>query len=263
MRSPADVIHTVPYLLGFHPAESVVLIGLQGPSVKLTTRMDVGDGPATFDQIHQAVTRHADDALLLIYSDLAAPQWLLDLAPQFKDALHVRSGRWFSLLCANPRCCPPGGTELPDAADSVVAATAVAAGLAPATSREEIAAALLPAEVTAAATEAAIALSAIPTRDAAWLAIEEHATGDVDQLLAIAEHYLDIARHCPQDATACAVWFLYAWTTWRTGTSARPNVVLDIIRAIDPTYTAAELLSQALLRAVDPMTAPPLHTLTA
>jgi hypothetical protein len=263
MRSPADVIHTVPYLLGFHPAESIVLICLQGPAVKLTARMDVSDGPDTFSQLHQTVASHGDDALLVLYSELDAPAWLQEQALQFKDAMQVRAGRWFSLICDNPRCCPPGGTELPEAADSVVAATAVAAGLAPAASREDLTATLRPRQVTAAATEAALALSSIPTRDAAWLAIEEHATGDLDQLMAIAQQYLDIARHCPQDATACAPWFLYAWATWRTGSSARPNTVLDIIRAIDPTYAAAELLSHALLRAVDPLTTPPLTTLTA
>ena len=41
--SPAEVLATVPYMLGFQPADSVVLISLRGPRqrVGLTLRADL------------------------------------------------------------------------------------------------------------------------------------------------------------------------------------------------------------------------------
>ena len=44
ISSPSDLIAAVPYLIGFTPAESVVLVGLSGKRVVVTIRIDISDG---------------------------------------------------------------------------------------------------------------------------------------------------------------------------------------------------------------------------
>ncbi|MEU6155456.1 DUF4192 domain-containing protein [Actinosynnema sp. NPDC047251] len=44
LRTPGDVIAALPYLLGFHPADSLVLLVLEGGSIAQTLRLDL---PAT------------------------------------------------------------------------------------------------------------------------------------------------------------------------------------------------------------------------
>lgn len=46
LRTPADVIAAVPYLLGFHPADSLVVVALRGKRVVFVARGDL-PGPAT------------------------------------------------------------------------------------------------------------------------------------------------------------------------------------------------------------------------
>src|SRR4051812_38127714 len=41
VRSPADLIAAVPYLLGFHPADSVVVVALRGRRVVFAARGDL------------------------------------------------------------------------------------------------------------------------------------------------------------------------------------------------------------------------------
>src|SRR5262245_30004287 len=41
LRTPTDVLAAVPYLLGFHPGESVVIIGLHGARLAFNVRADL------------------------------------------------------------------------------------------------------------------------------------------------------------------------------------------------------------------------------
>ena len=41
LRSPQDVIAAVPYLLGFHPADSLVAVGADGPQGTCAMRLDL------------------------------------------------------------------------------------------------------------------------------------------------------------------------------------------------------------------------------
>ena len=44
-RSPEDLIVLVPFVLGFHPSESVVLLTFGGPHGSFHARVDLPDGP--------------------------------------------------------------------------------------------------------------------------------------------------------------------------------------------------------------------------
>jgi hypothetical protein len=43
VRSPADLIAAVPYLLGFHPADSVVVVAMRGRRITFAARADLPD----------------------------------------------------------------------------------------------------------------------------------------------------------------------------------------------------------------------------
>ncbi|MFB9234583.1 DUF4192 domain-containing protein [Plantactinospora siamensis] len=46
VRSPADLIAAVPYLLGFHPSDSLVVVALRGPRVEFAARVDLPEPPS-------------------------------------------------------------------------------------------------------------------------------------------------------------------------------------------------------------------------
>jgi hypothetical protein len=168
VRSPGDLIDLIPYLLGFHPRSSLVLIGLYEGQVAATARTDLADIAASQVQLSetiQLVSRSkADQLIAAIYDDRArvgpddststhretihALGRLADAAGlRLADALLVARGRWWSYLCDDEQCCPPNGTPLAGDA-SVAAATATYAGLVALPDRSDVTALLnpLPAE---------------------------------------------------------------------------------------------------------------------
>jgi hypothetical protein len=260
VSGPAQLIEAVPYLLGFAPTESVVIIGLAANRVSVVGRVDLVDGEDAANAVVRQVLGHSDAAAMVVYTERAVPRWISRPSAAVRDALLVSGGRWYSLLCTNPGCCPPGGRELPNE-PSTVAACAVSLGLAPAGSREEITASLAPRAVTSDAVDRAAELTQIPARDAAWLELDRF-IGDDGALRALASYYLETAQHCPQDATAAAPWFLYAWAQWRLGDGVRAAIALDNLDAAAPGYSATDLLRTALRMGMDPNRAPAL-TLSA
>ncbi|RKN46282.1 DUF4192 domain-containing protein [Micromonospora endolithica] len=139
VRSPADLVAAVPYLLGFHPADSVVVVAMRGRRVTFAARLDLPD-PA--DPV--APTRHlaavvarqaAETATVVGYGPAArvtpgvdaVRAALADQGIPVLDALRVTDGRYWSYLCAEPDCCPADGTPY-DVSASEVTAAAVFAG---------------------------------------------------------------------------------------------------------------------------------------
>lgn len=137
VRRPADFLAVIPYLLGFHPAESVVVLFFRRGRVLLTARVDLpppGRASGLTAHLHQVCgQRRVDELVLAAYSeDLPGARGLLDRvladAPTpVRDALLVGGGRWWSLTCPSG-CCPPEGTPY-DPVGHPLAAEAVYAGL--------------------------------------------------------------------------------------------------------------------------------------
>ncbi|PWR07615.1 DUF4192 domain-containing protein [Micromonospora acroterricola] len=140
VRSPADMLAAVPYLLGFHPADSVVAVALRGRRIIFAARADLPDPSA--DPVeparHLARVIHrqgAEAATVIGYGppDRVTPSVdavraaLTGAGLDVLDALRVTDGRWWSYLCAEADCCPPEGRRY-DPAASQVTATAVFAG---------------------------------------------------------------------------------------------------------------------------------------
>ncbi len=157
LRSIADVVQAVPYLLGFHPANSLVVVSTRGKRrrVGLTARVDLPAAAladACARSLVESIRRNgADEALVVLYppsGDRAHPA-LRPLERAFQrelneagillgDVVCVSDQRWWSLHCADPRCCPPEGTALEPPVDSGMALATVLSGRVVLGSREEL-----------------------------------------------------------------------------------------------------------------------------
>jgi hypothetical protein len=147
-------------LLGFHPANSLVVIGTQPSSRKIavTMRYDLPDPPdprlaAQIDRHAAAVLAagHAEEAVVVVVG--YGPDELVTTivgklqthkTPRLPltEVLRVAGGRYWSYRCAEPRCCPAEGTPFDPAAepaDATLAAKGPVLG-----SRDELAATVAP-----------------------------------------------------------------------------------------------------------------------
>lgn len=159
VRTPGDVVTIVPYLLGFDPADSIVIIALEGPRHRFgpCARIDLvdsTDAPERTAAYLAAVTaQHGFDPVILIaYSGRASTadpvmSAVLDRLREdgvtVHDAVRADGERWWSYVCSDPCCCPATGVPY-DVQASEVAAEAVLAGLSRAPSREALRAQFMP-----------------------------------------------------------------------------------------------------------------------
>jgi uncharacterized protein DUF4192 len=160
--SPLSLLAVVPGLLGFEPADSIVVIGTSQPGaeVQLTLRYDLPDPAAP-----RAVAAIADGVAAILaaqgittaaaicygsdgaVSPVAAA--LLGRAQEARvtltEVLRAEHDRYWSYVCSDPRCCPPGGTPF-DVSDHPVTRAFAASGRRVLASRQELAATIAPAE---------------------------------------------------------------------------------------------------------------------
>ncbi|HZA31528.1 MAG TPA: DUF4192 domain-containing protein [Propionibacteriaceae bacterium] len=138
LSRPGDILGVVPYLVGFHPKESIVAVMLRSGRVVLTIRVDLPPPSEAIDLaahiVRVAGQHRAQDLVLIAYSvDPQAREVLTEVATELadcelQDVLFVDGQRWWSLVCTGG-CCPPDGRPY-DPSSSAVAAQAVYAGLA-------------------------------------------------------------------------------------------------------------------------------------
>lgn len=134
--SPAAVLALVPYLLGFTPESSLVVLGT-GPrrgQAPVAFRYDLPDPPDA--GLAAEIAGHACDTLArqdvtgtvaIGYGPgrLVTPlaDAIRSAAParglNFKDVLRVEDGRYWSYLCKQPSCCPAEGVPFDTAAHPV------------------------------------------------------------------------------------------------------------------------------------------------
>jgi hypothetical protein len=152
-------VAVVPHLLGFHPVNSLVIIGIAVPDgqVRISFRYDLPDPPdqeltrditahaiAVFDREHltvAAVVGYGSGALVSPVAD-AFRHSLPGAGIRLADVLRVEDGRFWSYTCTGPSCCPPEGTPVDPAHPA--AAALDSAGLTAAASRDDIAATIAP-----------------------------------------------------------------------------------------------------------------------
>ncbi len=147
VSDPGDLLALVPYLLGFHPTESVVTVFIRSGRVLLTARVDLPP-PGHADQLVAELQRVAGqhqvaEVLVIVYSaDRSFGRAFLDqMVERLVDvplsaALFVDGDRWFSTLCS-ASCCPDEGRPY-EVQTHRLAAEAVYAGLAVRSDRAEL-----------------------------------------------------------------------------------------------------------------------------
>lgn len=136
LRSPADMIAAIPYLLGFHPTESMVVVGMRDQRIEFAARGDLDAPPGSVDYYTAVVLRQDVEAVAVLgygpadlvdgpvkETSAALEQHGLTLI----EALRVSADRYWSYLCANPECCPPDGVPY-DVASSDIAVAATLSG---------------------------------------------------------------------------------------------------------------------------------------
>lgn len=276
LTSPADLIAATPYLLGFHPAQSVVVLGFTARQLTFAARSDLPGPdepvPAVARDIVDVVVRQRADAVAVIGYGAAEPvdpllKALRGAAEQrglpVKDLLRVDAGRWWSHLCTEPACCPPEGTRI-DLAAEQVSAQLTMEGLAAAPSRADVARQVAPiggltrtsmVQATGRARQRyARLLAANPAGAWAEVVLGE-GTGAIQAALGRYEQ----GGALDDDELAWLSLLLDAIAVrdvaWRTITGARRDIRLwtDVTRRADPALVAgpASLLGFAAWRAGD------------
>ena len=162
LRSPDAVVTAVPYLLGFMPTESIVIVWVAAGTIALTQRIDLPDANLTPDEsknfaasvVSSALQAEAESAVVCIFTDRGDGTDLpyLDLVAglmvamhgagiQTSDALLVSSeaehlaNRWWSYLCTSG-CCPPEGRDVDERVALGIRAKFALLGVAAMESRE-------------------------------------------------------------------------------------------------------------------------------
>ncbi|MFI0485141.1 DUF4192 domain-containing protein [Actinomadura sp. 9N215] len=135
IRSAQDAIAAVPYLLGFHPSRSLVVIGFESDgNGTCAVRLDLPSSDAAERVAALLACNGFRRSLLLGYgpdgdvreSAAAVCAALACAGVPAAEAVRVADGRWWSLTCDDD-CCPPEGVPY-DSSASVVAAQATFAG---------------------------------------------------------------------------------------------------------------------------------------
>ncbi|GAA4607596.1 hypothetical protein GCM10023195_29000 [Actinoallomurus liliacearum] len=152
LRSPADVVAAIPYLVGFHPTDSVVVLCCGGTDGAYAIRLDLTASDALLDHVTELITRRRPaDVILTGYGPGARVTPVVERVGdrlardgvRLREVLRVEGDRYWSYLCTDPACCPPEGTFV-DVRGSAVATAAIAGGLVALPDREELARMIAP-----------------------------------------------------------------------------------------------------------------------
>lgn len=141
ITSPADLLTAIPFLLGFVPRSSLVVISLKDQIVEMTMRSDF---PAeekyseVATELLEQLTAHKIDEILLVaylpeelnFDTSFLQQLFTDLNVEIsvRDFVLVSGDRWRSMSCIDDDCCPIEGRKLPEIGASLLAAEEVVAG---------------------------------------------------------------------------------------------------------------------------------------
>jgi Domain of unknown function (DUF4192) len=142
--SPEEVLAAIPYLLGFHPTRSIVVIGARPPRdrIHVSFRYDLLDPPdpgyASEIAEHATTVLANQDVTVAIIAGYGPGSLVTPIAEQFRrhlmeaglelrEMLRVEDGRYWSYLCHDPGCCPAEGVPF-DVSVTAVAAQMTLAG---------------------------------------------------------------------------------------------------------------------------------------
>ncbi|GGV83519.1 DUF4192 family protein [Streptomyces massasporeus] len=218
LRTPAELADALPYLLGYRPEDSIVLVALHdrdgrgrfGGRARLGIPANADDWPSAARQLsHGLVTgserRGARPEAMVAFlcqepekgqTGRQVMERLRPLAQRLRvecgsldvvvvEALCISEGRYWSYCCDNAACCSPEGAPMGLPGTSVLAAAATYAGIQVRGTLRELRARLFPWE-SAAALEQEAAL------DAASMALVPKILDDTGRV-AVADETLELA----------------------------------------------------------------------
>ena len=132
VSSPGELVSMIPNLLGFSPQDSLVVLLLADEgSLVCTMRVDLSTPVVEVSRriVDLAAREYVTGIVCAVYPestqwrDSAGSLWLdeilanvLTAGVRAMDALLVVDGRWWSLFCERPDCCPPDGHVIADVA---------------------------------------------------------------------------------------------------------------------------------------------------
>lgn len=150
LRGPGDVVAILPYQLGYHPHDSVVVVSLRGRLVGLVARADLPPpgyaDPAASLLVGPLLRDGATSVIVVGYEEVAdsslpvlqaVREQLEGAGVDVVDVAVVRDGRRYSPRCLDG-CCPPEGVPLPEPADVPGVLEYVAMGRSPLVSRDAV-----------------------------------------------------------------------------------------------------------------------------
>ncbi|GAA4259933.1 DUF4192 domain-containing protein [Dactylosporangium darangshiense] len=142
LTSREDVVVAVPYLVGFHPADSLICIVLDHQRIQLVSRRDlphlseIEELAAPAAQTAAMIAQYGSAAILIGYGPAERVEpaaavlttALRAASMEVRDVLRVADGRYYC-LCGDPDCGTDGVAY--DPAASIVPAEAAYLGIAP------------------------------------------------------------------------------------------------------------------------------------
>ncbi len=291
IRSAQDAIAAVPYLLGFHPSRSLVVIGFDGAAHgTCAVRLDLPAADAAPKVAALLAGNGFARSLVLGYGpadevgeSAAAMRAALESAGvPAAEAIRVADGRWWSLTCDDD-CCPAEGTPY-DISGSVLAAQATFAGHVALADRAELVRSVQPLDgpvraAMHAATERAerqprggtgddlafvldlLARRTAPTDDETArlgilltdLRLRDEAWIRIDEDAPTADiaFWRDILRRV-ETRYAAAPASLLAFAAYTAGDGGLANVALERALDVDPAYSMAILLREVINAGIPP-----------
>ena len=196
-RGIPDLLAAVPILLGFHPSDSVCLLGVQPRDTPGTYQVvstfltDLPAGRANLARLRASLRdlldRESPDGVLLVgYGPAVRVTAAVDAfwgaaaeaGVPVLEAVRVTSGRYWSYLCDDPDCCPAEGVPFEPSTRALTTA-AVVHGVVVQPSRDHLADT---ADLTRGTTAAAVRDATVQARR--WLAErrQDDRPGAVDRL---------------------------------------------------------------------------------
>jgi hypothetical protein len=141
LTSPHDLLAAIPFLIGYHPEDSLVVVSIKDNAVGMAMRIDypVDIPQGAYDLLASHLQRDsATGALLVAYvpagrsdgevvlTDASSALTRIGIATD--ESLLIQGGRYRSVLCQDQSCCPAEGSLIPAIDGSRIAVEHVVAG---------------------------------------------------------------------------------------------------------------------------------------
>ena len=150
LRGPGDVLAVLPYQLGYHPRDSVVVVSLHERQIGLVLRSDLPPDEhvalVSASLVGPVIRERSDSVLVVGFEEvehasipllLAVVEGLEEMCVEVLDVQVVRDGRRYSPLCADS-CCPPEGEPVPGPEEVPAVAEFVLQGRSPLSGRGQV-----------------------------------------------------------------------------------------------------------------------------